>query len=114
MNFILFIPPYFTLSNAIMVQTNPAANLIQKEIIRFILEQKLPNLKLFAFDFMNFTNDIANYIDTEHYGAHINSAILDFIAKDIGLLKLENFDDYWQAYEQKARNFDLFKFRQGL
>lgn len=107
--FIFVIPPYSLLESAIYAQITPNVVELQKSLISYILEQKLPNLKIYAFSDMDFIDDIANYVDAEHYAEHINSLILDLISKNQGLLQTQNFEAYWQRYEKKARNFDLFK-----
>ncbi len=108
-DFILIIPPYSLIYNAISAQIKNETQ-AQKIIIKYILEAKLKNLKIYAFDNMDFTKKLENYGDLAHYKKEIDSLILDMISKNIGLLTLENFDAYWQAYEQEAKNFDFIKF----
>lgn len=111
-NFILIIPPYFIASNAMHFRRKSLE--AQKNAIKYILNQNLNNIKIYSFDNMDFTNNIANYYDMNHYGMHINSKILDLIANDIGLLTNDNFELYWKEYEEKVKNFDLDGFMKEL
>lgn len=111
-NFILFIPPYSRVQSAVYYEEKVLD--IHKSVIKYILEQKLPNIKIYAFDDMDFTTDIANYIDLWHYSEEINSKMLDWIRSNVGLLTLENFDEWWANYEKLVKKFDLEGFKDEL
>lgn len=112
--FIMVITAYSVVKSAIAFQTNPAGAQLQKYFLKYLLEQNLPNLKIYGYDDMEFTNDIANYVDLGHYSKEINSAMLEWIAQNKGLISLENVDAYWEKYAQKSLEFDLKKFKDEI
>lgn len=112
--FIMIVAAYSVVKSAIAFQTNPAGARLQKYFLKYLLNQNLPNLKVYGFDDMGFTDDIANYVDLGHYSKDINSKMLDWIAQKKGILTSQNFDEYWDKYEQKSKAFDLSKFLEEL
>lgn len=112
--FIMIVAAYSVVKSAIAFQTNPAGARLQKYFLKYLLNQNLPNLKVYGFDDMGFTDDIANYVDLGHYSKDINSKMLDWIAQKKGILTTQNFDKYWDKYEQKSKAFDLSKFLEEL
>lgn len=112
--FIMIVAAYSVVKSAIAFQTNPAGAKLQKYFLKYLLNQNLPNLKVYGFDDMGFTDDIANYVDLGHYSKDINSKMLDWIAQKKGILTSQNFDEYWDKYEQKSKAFDLSKFLEEL
>ncbi len=112
--FIMIVAAYSVVKSAIAFQTNPAGAKLQKYFLKYLLNQNLPNLKVYGFDDMGFTDDIANYVDLGHYSKDINSKMLDWVAQKKGILTTQNFDEYWDKYEQKSKAFDLSKFLEEL
>ena len=112
--FILIIPPYFIAQNAIYFQVYKNFENAQKSSLFYLIKQKPSNVKIYGFDDMGFTDDIANYVDLGHYSKDINSKMLDWIAQKKGILTTQNFDEYWDKYEQKSKAFDLSKFLEEL
>lgn len=112
--FVMIVAAYSVVKSAIAFQTNPAGARLQKYFLKYLLNQNLPNLKVYGFDDMGFTDDIANYVDLGHYSKDINSKMLDWIAQKKGILTTQNFDEYWDKYEQKSKAFDLSKFLEEL
>ena len=112
--FIMIVAAYSVVKSAIAFQTNPAGARLQKYFLKYLLDQNLPNLKVYGFDDMGFTDNIANYVDLGHYSKDINSKMLDWIAQKKGILTTQNFDEYWDKYEQKSKAFDLSKFLEEL
>ena len=74
--FVLVIPPYFMAYNSILRFSADGYSALQKELIRYVLNQKLSNIKLYAYDYLDFTYDVGNYMDLGHYSPEINSKIL--------------------------------------
>lgn len=69
-----------------------------------VIEELLPydNIKLFSFsNKFEWTCNLDNYIDTNHYGGWVNSAILNYIYMGKYQLKKENY----QSYLQQIKNF---------
>ncbi len=55
---------------------------------------------MYAFDQMNFTNDLNHYKDREHYLPHINIKILEWIKKKENRLTLENVGHYESGFSK--------------
>lgn len=65
------------------------------------------NIHLFSFfDAYDIITDPDNYKDTAHYGAHINSYILQSMAAGDHLLTPDNHDSYWDQVAQFYLNYD--------
>lgn len=113
--FILVIPPYSTLKHALDIRTGDVF-VTFKEFVRYLIEQsaKYPNLKVYAWGDMDFTDDIANYKDLTHYHEKINSQMLVWIRDGVGLLTPENFDDYYERFEKKVREYDYMQFYEQI
>lgn len=56
--------------------------------------QGCQNIRIHAFDTMNFTFDMNNYKDSDHYGIHISKKILDLMGKHQGVITTANVSDY--------------------
>ena len=108
--FVLVIPPYFMAYNSILRFSADGYSALQKELIRYVLNQKLPNIKLYAYDYLDFTYDVRNYMDLGHYSPEINSKILQMLAKKEGELNLSNLDKWWQKYDEAAMNYNFLNF----
>ncbi len=106
-NFILFFPPYSRLCYFEMNQTNLNKNLSMR---RYLLNKlnNTKNVKIFAFDNMEFTTDLANYKDTGHYSADINNKIVYMISKDVGLLTPDNINNYESNFIKNLSNFKVY------
>lgn len=105
--FLLVLPPYSTLYEAIKFQSQQEKFQFEKKMVKFMLSQNLPNVKIYAFGDLDFTDNLANYKDLTHYSEKINSEILKLILQNKGLLTPENFENYYEKISQKARNFDI-------
>lgn len=107
--FILVIPPYSMLQNAILRFNSDGYSILQKELIKYILSQNLKNVKIYAFDNMDFTQNIANYMDLGHYTPQINSKMLELIANDKARLNLDNIDKWWQEFDFAVSNYNFIE-----
>ena len=108
--FVLVIPPYFMAYNSILRFSADGYSALQKELIRYVLNQKLSNIKLYAYDYLDFTYDVRNYMDLGHYSPEINSKILQMLSKKEGELNLSNLDKWWQKYDEAAMNYNFLNF----
>ena len=108
--FVLVIPPYFMAYNSILRFSADGYSALQKELIRYVLNQKLSNIKLYAYDYLDFTYDVGNYMDLGHYSPEINSKILQMLSKKEGELNLSNLDKWWQKYDEAAMNYNFLNF----
>lgn len=64
-------------------------------------------LKIYGFNNLNFTDDIANYKDLTHYSEKINSLMLKMISNKKGLLTPQNVNNYIEKVSLKAKNFNI-------
>lgn len=93
--FVLFVPPVSKLeyrSNSMLAERSVA-------MLRYVLKrtQQCGNIRLHAFDLMDFSNDLSNYKDTEHYMPPINKRLLELMGRREQVLTLDNIDDYERA-----------------
>lgn len=65
------------------------------------------NARVYGFDNLSYTDDIANYRDFTHYNTDMNSLQLDAIKNKSHILTLENIDMYLNTMQQKIQNYDI-------
>lgn len=66
-----------------------------------------PNVRLYHFsDKHEVINNADNYRDKEHYGAHVNSMILEWIAAGDGLVTKENYLQRLEQEKEYYLNYD--------
>ena len=109
--FHLLFPPYYQFVHADERQNNQNKFLQYQSAIRFIVSKtiKFKNIRVYGFDDMPFTNDIANYTDLVHFKPEINLLMLDAIANKTHILTPENVEDYLARSEKLAFDFDIVK-----
>jgi len=71
------------------------------------LGKKYPNFKLFGFDNLSFTSDMARYKDLTHFDDKVNSLILTKLQKNEDRLTEDNIDNYLKTLRSNAENFDI-------
>lgn len=105
--FELIIPPYSTLQH-ILIKENFIHSQFALEL-KWILQatKDYPNVRVYGFDNLPYTDDIANYRDFTHYNTDMNSLQLDAIKDKSHILTLENIDMYLNVMHQKIQNYDL-------
>lgn len=84
------------------------------EAERLFIEACLPveNITLFSFcDWYDVITDLNNYKDDSHYGAWVNSMMLEAMAAGEGILTQENYRDY---LEEKLAFFNHFDYTSML
>ncbi|SUW84360.1 hypothetical protein [Campylobacter hominis] len=108
-DFILILPPYSTLYKAIKFQTKNKEFDFEMKLVKFLVNEskKYSNLKIYGFNDLNFTDDIANYKDLTHYSEKINSLMLKMISNKKGLLTPQNVNNYIEKVSLKAKNFNI-------
>ncbi|MBX7490404.1 hypothetical protein [Helicobacter turcicus] len=104
-NFHLILPPYSRLK--FKIDSN--AFIERKKLCIWLLHQTkdLKNVTIYGFDTLDYPDSIANYIDLIHYANDMNSLQLDAIQNKTHILTLNNVESYFNALEQKIRNYDL-------
>lgn len=75
--------------------------------LKYLTEENLKNLEVYAFDDMNEIGKIENYKDATHYKTDINNFILTSVAKKKHLITDKNVDEYLDKVYQKAVKFDF-------
>lgn len=105
--FYLYYTPYSICWWDFMNQEGMMMMQFDAEDIATELLLQCPNVKLY-----NFSNqydviaDLDNYRDREHYGAHINSLILEWLADGEGLLTKENYMERRKEEMEYYLNYD--------
>ncbi|MDA3055038.1 MULTISPECIES: hypothetical protein [unclassified Campylobacter] len=114
--FLVFLPPYSRIHNAIEFHTKKQDFLVTKEVLRYLVEQSqiYKNLKIYAWGDTDYPDNIANYKDLTHYSHKFNSQMLLYLKDGTGLLTPENFDAYYEKFEQKSREFDLMPYYEKI
>ncbi len=107
--FHLIIPPYYRYVHANDRQNDQNKYLQYQAAIRYIVSRSrfYRNVKVYGFDDMPFTADIANYTDLTHFKPEFNLLMLDAIATKTHILKAKNVEDYLARTEKLAYDFDL-------
>jgi len=107
--FFLFFPPYsrlwYSMQEQYYIGYYQAYLLFIKDVVRAVSSHS--NVRIFGFDDMDFTGDIAHYKDQSHYHKDINSKLLELMAEQKGLLTEDNLVDYTERIRDVAHNYDL-------
>ena len=108
--FYIFYTPYSIVWWDFMNQEGMMRMQFDAELIATELFLECPNVKLFKFyDKYDIITNLDNYRDKEHYGPHINSKILEWIAAGDGLVTRDNYlerlkaeEDYYLGYDYES------------
>lgn len=105
--FYYFFTPYSAVwwhalaNNGTIYRQIEAERLIISEVLKY------DNIKLYSFNMLtDITTDLNNYKDPTHYGAWINSLILQYMYDGNCLLTHENYEDYLQKEIMFYTSFD--------
>ena len=102
-----FFPPY---SIVWWGDTYSQGNLKKQiQIEKIAIEEILNNssIRLFGFDNMTeISTNLDNYRDVTHYGDWINTKMLEYMKKDVGLLTLDNYEDYLKEVYEFYSTYD--------
>ncbi|MCT4552223.1 MAG: hypothetical protein N4A44_01000 [Alphaproteobacteria bacterium] len=109
-NFYIIMPPYFRGRFAKYIRSQNLAN-IHYGIVRYManLSDKYKNLKFYAFEDMDYLDDISNYKDTSHYNIDMNNYQINSIKEGRHLITSKNVDKYIKISKEKVINFDIIK-----
>ena len=81
---------------------------IRDSVKYFLSEvQNCPNVRVYGFDNLDYTKDIANYTDPIHYEVSMNNLFLEAIKAQTHLLTLENFESYFDQLKKDIKAFDM-------
>ncbi len=100
--FVLVIPPYSRLQNAIDAQYNKPKFKRIKASIKYLVDasSRIKNMKIYGWGNTSYPDDIAHYQDLTHYHYTFNAQMLQYIQKNIGLLTNKNIDNYLFEFEK--------------
>ncbi len=107
--FILIIPPYSRMQNAIDAQYNKPRFERVKQSIRYLVDasSRIKNIKVYGWGDTNYPDDIAHYKDLGHYHYSFNSQMLKYIKDKKGLLTNQNINKYLEVFTQKSLDYDV-------
>lgn len=105
-NFFFVFPPYHTLSYY-QLALHPFNFALHIKTVAYITKKlsAFQNAKVYAFNHLSFTDDIANYKDLRHYSSEVNSLMLQYMKRNIGLLTPGNIDEYIKRATDKVYSF---------
>lgn len=77
--------------------------------VRYLIgwSSKLNNLHIHGFDNEEFTKDIKNYKDKDHYHPKVNTIMINAIAAKTHILTSLNIDTYFENFKEDIASFDL-------
>jgi hypothetical protein len=109
--FILILPPYSRINDAIIAQYHTSAFERWEASVRYLVSKtsEFKNLKIYGWGNDAFVDDIANYKDLSHYSHEIDSWILGAIQREEGLLTVVNIDKYLALFTNKSLDYNLFR-----
>jgi len=103
---VLFVPPYSVLY--FLEKQKDIYTVIYEP--RYILKSIAPckNIRLHAFDVLDFTADLNNYKDHRHYLLHVSNQLLAWMGKREHIITLENISAYEKQWIDKLNNKPIF------
>lgn len=105
--FYFFYTPYSICWWDYMNQEGLMLQQFEAERIATELLLQCPNVRLYNFnDKYDLITNFDNYRDREHYGAHINSQILEWLAQGEGLVTLDNYEELLEKEENFYLNYN--------
>lgn len=105
--FIYFFPPYSILNWDNHYRSGDLESTVTAFSLAAQILMEEPNIQVYSFytDFETIT-DLNNYRDSVHYGSHINSLMLERIARQEYRLTPENNETHWQQVLDFYGDFD--------
>ncbi|HCG40167.1 MAG TPA: hypothetical protein DEW09_14050 [Pseudomonas sp.] len=109
-------PPYSRAKFAIWHQSEPLrARLHEATLLHFAeAATQLKNVHVYAFEDMDFLDDISNYKDLSHYNPAINNLLVERIRDDANSLDEQNIERYLAHARARAARYDLVGFGKHL
>ncbi|MCD8039699.1 MAG: hypothetical protein LUE96_11545 [Lachnospiraceae bacterium] len=105
--FYLFYTPYSICYWDYLNQEGLMLRQLEAEQIATELLLQCPNVRLYNFnDRYDIITDFDNYRDREHYGAHINSRILEWLAQGEGVVTADNYLELLEQEKNYYLNYD--------
>lgn len=105
--FYIFYTPYSICWWDFMNQEGMINYYFDAELIATKLLLECPNVRLYNFnDKYDIITNLDNYRDKEHYGAHVNSMILEWISEGEGLVTKDNYMELFEKEKEYYLNYD--------
>lgn len=105
--FYIFYTPYSICWWDFMNQEGMINWYLDAELVTTRMLLACPNVKLYNFhDKYDIITNLDNYRDKEHYAAHVNSMILEWLAAGEGLVTEENYMERFEQERQYYRGYD--------
>ncbi len=107
--FILAIPPYSRIVDAIDAKYNKPRFARIKASIRYLVDVSsyVKNIKVYGWGDSDYPDDISHYKDLAHYHHSFNSLMLQYIKDGQGLLTNDNVDEYLSVFTRKSSEYDI-------
>ncbi|MCR6577707.1 hypothetical protein [Campylobacter insulaenigrae] len=106
--FSLILPTYFRVYQKMMQVDGQYYNQWLDLVKYIILKTKtFENVKIYGFDNLDYADNIANYMDLNHYNIDMNSMQLDAIKNQTHILTSENMEEYFKTMENKIKMYDI-------
>lgn len=107
--FILIVPAYSRMSNALDAQYDKPRFERRKASIRYLvaMTKKYPNMQIYGWGDTTYPDNIAHYKDLIHYHWDFNSQMLWDIHANKGRLTPDNVEQYLNAYTEKSQHYDI-------
>ncbi len=109
-------PPYSRAKFAIWHQSEPLRARLHEATLHHFAEAatQLKNVHVYAFEDMDFLDDISNYKDLSHYNPAINNLLVERIRDDANSLDEQNIERYLAHARARAARYDLVGFGKHL
>ena len=105
--FYIFYTPYSICWWDFMNQEGMINYYFEAELIVTRLLLECPNVRLYNFnDKYDIITNLDNYRDKEHYGAHVNSMILQWLSTGDGLVTKDNYLELFEKEKEYYLNYD--------
>ena len=105
--FYIFYTPYSICWWDFMNQEGMINYYFEAELIATKLLLECPNVRLYNFnDKYDIITNLDNYRDKEHYGAHVNSMILQWLSTGDGLVTKDNYRELFEKEKEYYLNYD--------
>lgn len=106
-DFYLFFPPYSIYSWDQYHRNGTLNRLLDAEKMAIEILLEYENIHLFSFtDHFNMICDLDNYMDITHYGGHINSQMLEWMAEGKYQITKENYQEYCDRIHHFYSSYD--------
>lgn len=103
---VLFVPPYSMLY--FLEKQEDVLSVVYEP--RYILKaiDHCKNIRLHAFDVIDFTADLNNYKDHKHYLLHVSNQLLEWMGNHKYVLTLDNISVYEKQWLDKLTNKNIY------